>query len=256
MRTKILIASIGLVVACSGKKFSGSSTTAPGPETPKPAKPNAADGESPAKPNPSSPTLVEKCVKEAAKLQTVTKDINFAAREGCTELDGEAGKANRKQVTVTAAEIQNVNLDLPTGTICSLTIDSDEGEITYDDFLVLTIENKVLFSSNRFLTDNLTKKDGVFEWDFSKVKTGEALGDAKWVAGPYCLGGKTCTLPKSEDKGRFDIKFDTEDFAPISIAIEGKSSVPVTLTSTGDDDDFDCGHTGVNLRATIKYLSK
>lgn len=267
MRKIIVIVSLGLLVACSGKKFSGNSPT--GKETPPPkVTPNTEDSSVPI-PNtpvtlpPPAKGLVDRCEEQAAKLQTITQDIVFPPTEGCPELETFSDEQTEKnQVHVTVFANQSVDLDLPNGEICSLNLDSQSDVITYDDFLVLTIEDRVLFSSNKRLVGFFSEDNGVYSFDFSKVKD-KALGgngksdEAAWTDTQYCLGGGKCDIPRTEKEGNFDVKFEPKNFAPISLAINGKSSVPVTLNTTGDNDSTkDCKHTEINLKATIKFLPK
>lgn len=278
MRKIIVIVSLGLLAACSGKKFSGNSPTGKDAPPPPKAIPNTEDSSVPI-PNtpvtlpPPAKGLVERCDQEVANLQTITQDIVFPESNGCDTISTDI----ENQVRVTAVESQSVDLNLPDGEICSLTLDSQSGDvIRYDDFLVLTIDDKVLFASNNLLINFLPEQSGVYSWDFEKVKnnrladkndTGSpsSANNAAWSALQYCLGraiideddDEGCEIPRTEQAGLFDVKFEAKNFAPIALAINGKSSVPVTLNTTGDNDpDKDCKHTEINLKATIKFLPK
>ncbi len=199
-------------------------------------------------------SIPNRCGTEAAKLQVFSQKIDFPENGYCDFLS--PPNIAKSDLTVTASETQKVNLNLPEGVICSLKVKSSENtSMKYDDFIILTIDNHVLFSSNNKIVENFDKNKEIYDWNFSKL-VGKKLTDKEWVDSHYCLGGaENCTIPKTEVAGSFDVNFPATTIAPISAMIQGKASVPVNLIVTGDNDaDKDCHHTDLSLTISGQYL--
>jgi hypothetical protein len=145
-------------------------------------------------------------------------------------------------------------LNLPDGEICSISVDSpSDALLHYDDFLILSIDSRIVFISNGGLTSYLdAPQQGILTWDFAKVAS-QAIQNFERPA--YCLGkGTACTLPAHDKKGPMALNLSPNEIAPIAAAISGKTSVSMNLTATGDNDDTDCFHSALAVKVKMKYL--
>jgi len=254
------------LAACSGGSFSGGSGQGAAPtgsisgEESSINTPSEGDatGSIPGEPAPL-PTidkvaaLKEKCAKaNEAEFKFAEQAINYPERKTCSF--GMNSNLARKDAFVQASETSPATLNLPAGEICSISIDSPaDALLHYDDFLILSIDSRIVFMSNGGLTNYLdAPQQGILTWDFAKV-AGQAIQNFETPA--YCLGkGAACTLPAHDKKGPVALNLTPNEIAPIAAAISGKTSVSMDLTATGDNDDTDCFHTALAVKVKIKYL--
>jgi hypothetical protein len=245
-----------LTAACSGGNFAGGSgqgTTESG-ITGNESDINVGDNDdstgNPGEPTPLPPkdevtALKEKCANaQAASFQTMEQTINYPERKTCSF--GMNSNLPRKDAFVQASETSPATLNLPAGDICGIDIDSPaDARLHYDDFLILSIDSRIVFMSNGGL-------QGIMTWDFSKV-AGQPIGNFETPA--YCLGqGAACNLPAHDKEGPVALHLTANEIAPIAASIAGKSSVNMDLTATGDNDDTDCFHTALTVTVKIKYI--
>lgn len=257
-----LLISLTAPVACSSGMFSGQ--TAKQSDTPS----SVATGESAAATkgadgqlgqDSSLPSKVvvdalkDKCAQAAASLSTSTQTLNYPGRETCSF--GTAPNLERKDKFIQAAEVSPQTLNLPDGEICGISLISPaEARLHYDDFLILAVDSRAIFISNSGITKYLKQEQGIYTWDFNKV-LGQKIEN--FEADAYCLGrGQDCILPGHDKEGAVSLKLNPEQFAPIAASLNGKKSVAMDLTATGDNDDTDCGHTALNLSIQIQYIPR
>ncbi len=150
-------------------------------------------------------------------------------------------------------------MKLPEGSeICSMTLESPAtAKLQYDDFMILTIDDFVIFSSNKDIVPKLTQINGLYKWDFLKVR--EMPVDFKAL--PYCIGAmERCMFPGTDTEGPVLLKLNYTEIAGITKAIQGKVQVPVDIVTTGDNDDsddkMDCFHMALDLTVTLNYIKK
>ena len=214
-----------------------------------------ADSGEPA-PKPSTEDVIkikDQCKAMADKIQIMSQTIEYPERAGCSF--GKAPNLAAKDAFFQAREISPATLDLPDGIVCNLSIDSGaKAKFHYDDFLVFTISDHVLFSTNGLLTGFLPKDKEVYTWDFAKV-VGKPIED--FEAKRYCIGkAEDCVLPPHDKKGNLLLKLESEEIAPIAAAIEGKQKVSLDLVALGDNDHADCFHKELKLKVDIMYLPR
>ncbi len=263
----LLCLCVSLLAACSGGNFSGGSKIAEaqggsitGDEsTISNSDATAGNGLPAAEPAPlPSPEAVaklrERCEKAAASsMKLVEQSISFPERKTCSF--GTSPNLERKDKFVQASETTPASLNLPIGDICNISIDSPaDAKLHYDDFLILSIDSRIVFMSNQGLNRYLAPPEqGILTWDFSKV-VGQKIDN--FEAAPYCLGkGADCILPGHDKEGPVALHLTPQEIAPIAVAISGKSSASINLTATGDDNDTDCWHTALDVKVKIQYLA-
>jgi hypothetical protein len=253
-------------LSCSGGNFSGGSGQGAAPadgingneSTIDINSSGDANGSAPGIPAPLPPVdkvaeLKDKCAKAPEEsFKIAEQSITYPERKTCSF--GMNSNLTRKDAFVQASEVSPATLNLPAGEICSIDIDSPaDARLHYDDFLILSIDSRIVFMSNSGLTSYLdAPQQGILSWDFTKV-VGQPIKN--FEAASYCLGkGAACVLPGHDKEGPVALHLTANEIAPIAAAIAGKSSVAMDLTATGDNDDTDCFHSALSVKVKIKYL--
>lgn len=199
----------------------------------------------------NSSSLSEKC-NTAMDLETKTVKISFLPQEECSW--NTAGNLERRQGHLQATKSQSQMIDLDRDSIlCSLAIKTQAGEsIHYDDFLFLTLDNFLLLSSNGSATNYLRMEDQVYRWDLGMLQ-GKPIHS--FESSPYCISGSTaCSVTGHDQAGQIEFGINADSLAPIAFAVFEKPKVPIKLHITGDNDDGDCSHSGLNLVIEIMQL--
>ncbi len=198
--------------------------------------------------------LNQSCDKPVQLLSMVQKFSFLGPKTTCSF--GVAPNLERKNNFVQAREVFSRILKLPDNSeICSISLESPpDAKIRYDDFILFTIDDFVLFSSNKELVAKLNQVNAFYLWDFSKVVE-MPIVDFKSPA--YCVGAaERCKFPLTETDGPVTFKLNYAEIAGIAKAIQGKASVPFNLIATGDDNDVDCFYTDLDLSITLNYIKK
>jgi hypothetical protein len=256
----VLYVSMSLfALSCSDANFNGGSSQGEAPAVGISAsEASITTGGSDAKPAPLPPVgkvtaLKEKCAKTPeANFKITEQTINYPERKTCTF--GMNSNLARKDAFVQASEESLGTLTLPAGEICAIDINSPaDARLHYDDFLILSIDQRIVFMSNSGLESYLdAPQQGILTWDFAKVVSQPIKN---FEAAAYCLGNSSaCVLPGHDKEGPVALQLTANEIAPIAAAISGKGSVAMNLTATGDNDDTDCYHTELSVKVKIKYL--
>lgn len=196
------------------------------------------------------------CKKEEVdKILATTQTLVYPERKNCSW--DSPPNLGRRDAFHQAREISAGQLQLPPGVICEMTIQSKPGSLLhYDDFLVLTLAQQLIFGSNRELVARLETQGGLYIWDFARI-AGKSIGN--FEAPIYCLGqGDRCRLPAHDQKGPVQIALGPQEIGPITLMLaqlEAKQ-VAMDLVATGDNDDEDCFHSALDLDVTFKYLPR
>ena len=97
---------------------------------------------------------------------------------------------------------------------------------------------------NAFSRDSL----GFYTYSWGKIK-GKSHHDHQ---GRYCLG--ECQLPEEHARGPIALNIDEENIQSLSLDLRQQGSFDVQVITTGDNDDSDCSHTGIQLEVEINYV--
>jgi len=197
---------------------------------------------------------VKQTCERPVQLLIRTVKINFPERMGCRF--GQAPNQVRQDAFVQAHEISRGDLELPENAeICEITLEAPNAKLHYDDFIVLALNNQVIFASNKMLVEKLEKNaSGVYTWDFTKV-VGSPI--ALFEDGPFCIAPTDrCRLPAHDKEGDVYLKTTYIEIASITKDFTGKSVVPVSLIATGDNDDQDCFHSLLTLDVTMRFIKR
>lgn len=192
-----------------------------------------------------------KATCNAGVKKTMKKSIHFAEVQKCNWSTN--GNLDRLDAHVQAIEGQKATIELPANAqLCELGISSVATTIQYDDFMLLTLNNQVLLSSNKELLQGMTADSTqAYAWDFSKVR-GKAID---FDAAPYCLGDTSlCKIPVTDVQGAFQFSIDPSSLGKLAANSTNKKNLDFALYATGDNDDRDCWHTAFTLDFTLNYV--
>jgi hypothetical protein len=134
--------------------------------------------------------------------------------------------------------------------LCKMEFDSNK-ELQFDDSLVLTLNDNILFWGN-VQEEVFTQKDGIYQYDWKKIYD-SSMGS---VGGGCVMGATTCVIPSHDTPGAIKLAFNDDLNDVIMKDVEDKGAL-FTLRAFGDNDDaVDCSHTGVELNVTYTYFEK
>ena len=183
--------------------------------------------------------------------EKVKLTMNFPATNKCNW--GKDGNLSRLNGFLRARTTQVKSVPLPENAVlCHVNLTSQSDDWRYDDFTVLTLNHRVLVSSNRDVVQDLDEKDGLKIWNWDHVK-GDPI--VNFIASQYCVGG-TCKVPGHDRAGAVDLKLDQDTLLSLGRQFLGQSSLDLRLIATGDNEDNDCEHTGIAFDFYYEYVSK
>jgi hypothetical protein len=183
--------------------------------------------------------------------KTLKQSIHFPEVQKCSW--GTNGNLGRRDTYVQAIEGQRATIELPINAqLCELGIGSVATTIQYDDFMLLTLNNQVLLTSNKELLVGMQEDQAAaYAWDFTKIRGKQIDFDAA----PYCLGDASlCKIPVTDVKGAFQFSIDPSSLGKLAANSVDKKKLDFALYATGDNDDRDCWHTAFTLDFTLNYV--
>ena len=184
----------------------------------------------------------------AKATETTKSSINFPARKGCSW--SQNGNLNKNNGHLTARESQESLIDIPDGVlVCGISMTSIETNVTYDDGLIMALNNNLLFSKSVPRIRNLDKKNDLYQWDWNNLDVGESWDDKP---NDYCLG--ECTIPETQTTGSFSYSLTEKDSAAVIVNNGRENDLNFKLIITGDDNDSDCSHSGLSFEVEVLYL--
>lgn len=152
---------------------------------------------------------------------------------------------------------QEIELEIPEGkTLCNVSVSSPPQTVRYDDFFYLTLNDIGLIANIKMVASTFERQDGLWIYDWSKVRGGAWLGTPAATAPganqPECLGqgepDSVCEVPKTQTSGTFKIEFGPKGAKKLSKMLKEKKRHVFKLIVTGDNDILsDCQHDGITL---------
>ena len=196
--------------------------------------------------------IVEDLCKTREHIQVVT-DLNFAPRAECNF--GQNENLTALNGYLRARETQSAPLDLPpNAVICNFSVDSASTDWRYDDWVMFTLNDRVLVSSNEEVKNTLDTDNGIYIWDWDKAKNLNVSNTAGgFNADPYCIEG-TCEIPKHDKAGAVKIDLDPATMLELASQVYATSELQFNLISMGDNDNGDCEHTGLDFQVNYEYV--
>ncbi len=190
------------------------------------------------------------CADATASHQTLNTTLNFPPRQNCSfGANGNGGPVNGFHM---ARETQEAMISLPANAvICGMARFSSglTSEITYDDFMFLTLDDYVLVSTSTSLVSLLATDNNLRVWDWSRIYT-QAFENTPT---PYCLGG-SCTFPGHDQTGPISLDFQSQELSALSAKLLNKTEASLKVIVTGDNDNGDCEHSGFDIDIELDYI--
>jgi hypothetical protein len=191
----------------------------------------------------------------------------------------------RKNDRIRAILRQNEKIELPAKSkVCDIKFDFPTQDMEYDDDLFFLMDEHVLFSTSNF-SKEATDYHPNFNHSYSEtglIVDEFGLQKFKWlgmngiynlpwrsdVTPQYCYGidphdfayADKCKIPLTETKG--EIKLQIPQQAIIRAVLNGRadlaslerSSIGLSMITTGDNDNKDCEHSEFKLNVKLKYI--
>lgn len=220
---------------------------------------------------PTKEVIIDLCKKFQDDLLSRSFLLSFPPTSIC--LFGEEGNGNRVNGQFQARKKQTEFVTLPEGAVlCELAIESvvegteqvttaqsyssryqtkqvvERNGFLYDDHFVFTIQNYILVRSHDAL--GVVDGDGHAVWDFDLVK-GRLMGMDTMISCP--VDAETCQFPSTDEPGDVKLKFKPEALAGVASKLKDVQKVEFSFIITGDNDDGDCEHSGLNLDVDARY---
>ena len=192
---------------------------------------------------------------------TNTKPIMLAAPLAFTERKdckfGYGNNLGKKEGYLQAIESQIKRLELPpVKELCSLKIESERNDLHYDDYFFLTVDDRILVSSEIRWTDFFDDQDTFKVFDFMKIR-GEnhryVEGD-KTYGTPYCYYDEECLVPDHDKTGPFKLSLTVDAMADLSKLALDKPYIDFKATASGDNNSADCDFSSFDLKLTMEYI--
>lgn len=184
----------------------------------------------------------------ANALQTKIITVNFNSINDCKWSQG--GNLEKKNGYIQARYEEPVNLDIPSGaTLCDLEMDFPEQPFTYDDHVILTLNDRILMNTGSDMHKYLNSDGSGYIYDWSKLAgKSQDVGETKL----YCNGNSTCNVPNTEQNGKILIDIPKSTIQQI-VTMAPQSVNQIKMITTGDNDAGDCNHTPISFTVKASY---
>ena len=194
--------------------------------------------------------LIVEDICKTQRQTKVSKLLNFPAREHCSF--GVEDNLAAKNGYLSAREVQSLAVGLPSeAVLCDLKLQSTSDSWHYDDWIVFTLNDKVLASSMADLVfDRLEQENGSYIWNWDQAKDFPFTSDLN----PYCISD-TCSFPKHDEMGPVNFEFKLDGIFDFSANILNADLFHLNLILMGDNDPGDCYHNGLELEVSYSYTS-
>ena len=190
---------------------------------------------------------------ETSPHLSLNQSVLFESPQGTCDF-GQGENLDRRNGYHQAYRMQKVNLALPIeALICDVSFSFKDQQFRFDDSFILTLNENILVSSTNY-TNQLSIKNEFFQFDWSKIR-GTSGHDV--IREDYCVGKLTdegsCSFPAQEEYGIISLSIDNRLIQKASTNSQ-KTQLAFQLITTGDDNDSDCQHLGMEFEATYKYV--
>ena len=204
-------------------------------------------------------TECEKALQEG-RLRSATYNFNFEKQTKTCDW-GINGNLSKKNAYVRARDekYQTVDFD-PSQTVCNIQLNNiHQNSFIYDDNIIITL-NKYILASTTDFSRHFSSRNGLKIYDWSSIIEKPAQ-NAKSDTTPdkqYCLGAGSgssfCLFPETETTNKIELNFDKTLIQKVLVN-SSLSTVELGVITTGDDDNTDCIHSGLNFDVTVQYIN-
>jgi len=163
---------------------------------------------------------------------------------------GNNGNSNAAQLNHSARykQVQSFTVE---GVICdvSISLSQQAGGIEtpyfqYDDHILMTMKNRVLFSTSAEIVSHLQSEDVSLVWNWSEVvDTTMDPSIDMWIAG----SDSVVSLPNPGESGDVEILIDDTIIEPLVEESIDDEQFQFSLVTFGDNDNSDCYQTGLSF---------
>ncbi|MDD9952326.1 MAG: hypothetical protein OXT67_12250 [Zetaproteobacteria bacterium] len=199
-------------------------------------------------------TIQDACANLAAR-QSLEEVLSFPQTDSCQF--GQNGNLEPINNGFQAVASQSQQIAIPEGhAVCDIQMNSITANLRYDDFMLFTLDDYVLFSTNAGLLAGPASPGDTPTW---KKWTFDAIKGTAWGAEEVtCFGlaeGDKCTVPGHDEQGELDLFFASGPLSELSSQVYKRSTnLDFKLHILGDNDAGDCEHTGLDLRVNISVV--
>lgn len=197
-------------------------------------------------------TLQQSCESSPEKLKIVKHQIQFEPMSGCQY--GEAPNLEPLDQSFQAVAVQSLGFEAPQdAVICEMSLKTAaDAAIRYDDYLILTINERVIFASNEEIVLNLQQQGELYRWRLEDVLR-QQIG---YIHAPaYCISdAEDCSLPPHDNEGPLLLSISSQSIGALALAVFGEPRVLFDLIASGDDDPDDCSVSGFQLDVELSVL--
>ncbi len=204
-------------------------------------------------------TECEKAEQEG-RLKTVIHNFNFVKQTKTCDwgINGNLSKVNAL-VRARDEKYQTIDFD-PSQTVCDIQLNNSyQNAFIYDDNIIITL-NKYILASTTDFSRHFAVKNGLTVYDWASI-VGKAAQNDKADTTPdkqYCLTAdgyaSYCLFPETETTNKIELNFDKSLIQKVLVN-SSLSTIELGVITTGDNDDTDCKHSGLNFDVTVKYIN-
>ena len=197
---------------------------------------------------------------QAGRIRTATYNFNFEKQTKTCDW-GINGNLSKKDAFVRARDekYQTVDFD-PSQTVCDIKLNNiHQSSFLYDDNIIITLNKYVLASTTDF-SRHFSTKNGLRIYDWSSIIEQDAQNDYEDTTPDkqYCLGADNnssyCLFPATQTTNKIELNFDKSLIQKVLVN-SSLSTVELGVITTGDNDDSDCKHSGLNFDVTVQYIN-
>lgn len=136
--------------------------------------------------------------------------------------------------------------------VCSMSAQSPDQTLTYDDHIFLMLNNYVLFATKGLPVNQFTlNSNGFYLYDWSKIRGKKISENQK------CATGVNCQFPPSQQSGRFSFSLDADANRRLFSSLQNQN-LSFKMVLTGDDNPpVDCRQSrDLDMSITYTYHSR
>lgn len=204
-------------------------------------------------------TECEKALQEG-RLQTATYNFNFEKQTKTCDW-GINGNLSKVNAFVRARDEKYQTIDFnPTQKVCDIKLNNTlQNSFIYDDNIIITLNKYILASTTNF-SRHFASKNGLTIYNWSSIIGKDAQNNYEDTTPDkqYCLTAdgysSYCLFPATETTNKIELNFDKNLIQKVLVN-SSLSTVELGVITTGDNDDTDCKHSGLNFDVTVQYIN-
>ncbi len=185
--------------------------------------------------------------------EVISRTISFSDPESCLRNEKVRLGPNGDYISAYSRVTDTISLPSNT-TICSLDITSTNASVRYDDELLILFGEEDFFigganhTKDKLIAMGMSSEGNLVKWDYNKHRG--TLNDHK--VGSCADGVTTCTFPRTEVGGSFEMKTSEEWAKSLPFSYKSIDELKFHVITTGNQNNsFDCRQSGLTLNIEI-----